>query len=142
VYRKHAPNVVSDWLVSFKMRIAVPTIGNGGLDEAVGEHFGRVPTYTIIDEETGSVEIIQNTSHHMGGSSYPPEILYNANVDIMLCSGLGVRAIRMFEERGIRVYIGASGTVRDAIEQWRNGMLQEATDENACRRHTFRRGKK
>jgi len=104
----------------------------------VGEHFGRVPTYTIIDDETGRVEVIPNASHHMGGAGYPPELLHRNGVDIMLCSALGRRAIDMFEEKGVRVYIGAYGTAQDAVDQWKKGTLQEATDEGACRRHSFR----
>ena len=49
------------------MKICIPTMGQKGLDEYVGEHFGRVPTYTIIDLENNSVKAISNTSHHMGG---------------------------------------------------------------------------
>ena len=117
----------------------MPTLGNKGLDEFIGEHFGRVPTYTIFDDITGKVEIIQNTSQHMGGSGYPPELLHKHGVEIMICSGLGMRAIRMFREKGIIVYIGAHGTVRENIEKWRKGVLSEATTETACKNHTFRK---
>jgi predicted Fe-Mo cluster-binding NifX family protein len=120
------------------MRISVPSMGNRGMDEMVGEHFGRVPTYTIYDTETDNVEVISNTSEHMGGTGYPPELLANAGVNVMVCGGLGRRAIMMFEEMGIRVYVGASGTVRAAIEMFQAGSLAEATDENACQQHAFR----
>ncbi len=121
------------------MKIAIPTMGNGGLGEQIGEHFGRVPTFTIVNTETNEVEVITNTSHHMGGSGYPPELLQKKNVDIMLCSNLGGRAIGMFEEFGIEVYIGAYGTVKDAIRMWKSNMLQMATDKNACKQHAYRR---
>jgi predicted Fe-Mo cluster-binding NifX family protein len=120
------------------MRISIPSMGGKGLDERVGEHFGRVPAYTIVDTETESVETITNTSEHMGGSGYPPELMVRANVDVMVCGGLGRRAIMMFEEMGIRVFVGASGTVREAVAQFQAGALQEATDENACQQHAFR----
>ncbi len=53
----------------------------------------------------------------------------------MLCSGLGPRAIGMFEQFGIEVYVGASGTVREAVRDFQAGMLHEATDADACREH-------
>ena len=34
------------------MKVCIPTMGEKGLDNLVGEHFGRVPTYTIVDLET------------------------------------------------------------------------------------------
>ena len=116
-------------------RVCVPTMGNKGLGEYVGEHFGRALTFTIVDLSTNEVKIIPNTSEHMGGTGKPPEIIANAGVDVMLCSGLGPRAIQMFEEQGVEVFVGASGTVMDAIKAWKAGKLQEATDENACKEH-------
>ena len=117
------------------MRISVPSMGNKGLEDMVGQHFGRVPTYTIWDSETENVEVVSNTSEHMGGIGLPPELMNAHKVDIMLCSGLGQRAVQMFENFGIMVYVGAMGTVKDAIEAWKRGELQEVTDETACQVH-------
>jgi len=41
----------------------------------------------------------------------------------------------MFEQLGIRVYVGAGGIVKDAIHAFQEGRLQEATNENACKNH-------
>jgi len=120
------------------VKVCVPTMGNRGLNEQIGEHFGRVPTYTIVNTDTGEAEVLPNTSMHMGGVGYAPEIMAKAGVDVMVCSGLGQRAIGMFEEAGIMVYVGAQGTVKDAVQLWKEGKLQPATDETACRKHAFR----
>ena len=85
------------------MKIAVPTMGDKGLDVVIGEHFGRVPTYTIVDLDTNEVKVIPNTSEHMGGIGHPPEIMAREGVNIMVCRGLGRRAITLFEELGIDV---------------------------------------
>jgi len=117
------------------MRISVPSMGNKGLEEEISLHFGRAPFFTIYDSETEKVEIVQNTSQHMGGQGYPPEIMHAHRVDVMLCSGLGSRAVQMFEQLGIMVYCGAMGTVKDTIDTWKRGELQEATDETVCKEH-------
>jgi predicted Fe-Mo cluster-binding NifX family protein len=121
------------------MKVCVPTMGKKGLDDQVGEHFGRVPTYTIVNTETYEVKVINNTSEHMGGTGYPAEILAATGINVMICSGLGRRAIMMFENNGIMVYVGASGSVRDSIQLWKDNQLQMATDENACSQHAFRK---
>jgi predicted Fe-Mo cluster-binding NifX family protein len=113
-------------------------MGNNGLDEFVGEHFGRVPTYTIVDIETEDVKVIPNTSHHMGGQGDPPQIMAREGVNIMVCQGLGRRAIDMFEGLGIEVYIGASGTVRNAVDAFKKGTLTKASESDACGKHAFR----
>ena len=121
------------------MKVAIPTMGDQGLKEQVGDHFGRVPTYTIFDTESKDIKVITNTSEHMGGTGLPPELLAKEGVEAMLAGGLGRRAIMLFEELGIMVFVGASGTVQDAIDMWQDGKLQPATDENACKQHAFRK---
>ena len=121
------------------MKVCIPTMGKRGLEEYVGEHFGRVPTYTLVDTNTNEVKVIENTSEHLGGTGYPTEIIARTGAEIMLCGGLGRRAIAMFEDMGIMVYVGASGTVQDAIQMWEKNQLQEATDKNACDQHAFRK---
>ncbi len=120
------------------MKICIPTMGKRGLDDSVGEHFGRVPTYTIVDLETDEVKVVPNVSHHMGGQGDPPEIMAREGVNVMVCQGLGRRAISMFEGFGITVYIGAIGTVRDAVAAFKQDRLQKATVDDACGKHAFR----
>lgn len=120
------------------MRLCIPSETKDGLEAQVGYHFGRVPLYTIYDDKTKTVEIINNTSSHTGGTKLPAELLREHNIDIMLCGGLGRRAINLFEQFGIEVYIGARGKVKDAIEQFDHKKLQMATDRDACQQHKYR----
>ncbi|MBC7220377.1 NifB/NifX family molybdenum-iron cluster-binding protein, partial [Candidatus Bipolaricaulota bacterium] len=46
----------------------------------------------------------------------------------------GRRALALLHEHGIEVRTGASGTVREAIEAWKNGQL---TEGDPCTRHMF-----
>ena len=119
------------------MKVGIPSMGEKGLDEQVGQHFGRVSHYTIIDLEKETIQVIQNTSNHMGGSLDPPEILKNEGVNVMVCAGLGRKAINLFDQMGIDVYIGATGLVRDAISAFKHGRLQKATVSDGCQEHAF-----
>lgn len=118
-------------------KVCVPTTGGGGLDAVIGEHFGRVPTYTIYDSETEAVEVVDNSSEHAGGSGLPADILSDLGIDVLLCSGLGRRAIGILSQSGIEVSVGLSGTAREAIEAWKGGQLSRASDGDACQQHTF-----
>lgn len=119
-------------------RLAVPTSGQGGMDAEVGEHFGRVPTYTLVDLDTEHVKVIANTSQHAGGAGLPAELLAQLGVNGVLCRGLGRRAVDLLTSRGIDVRIGATGVVRDAIEAWKEGRLPQASEASACQQHAFR----
>lgn len=117
------------------MKVCIPTMEKGGLNDMVAQHFGRAPTFTVVDVKSNIVEVIPNSGEHMGGVGHPPEFIADAGTHIMICSGLGPKAVNMFEQFGIDVFVGASGTVHDAIAAWQGGLLNEATDENACKEH-------
>ncbi len=117
------------------MKLCIPTLGTGGLEDLVSEHFGRAPTFTVVDMANSEVKVVENTGEHFGGVGNTPELVAGAGAEIMLCSGLGPRAISMFEQLGIEVYVGASGTVQDAINAFQAGELLEASDANACKEH-------
>ncbi len=117
------------------MKLCIPTLGRGGLDDIVSEHFGRAPAFTIVDMNTKDVKVVPNSGEHFGGTRAAPEILAAEGVEVVLCSGLGPRAINMFEQFGIEVYVGASGSVRDAIRAFQAGLLHEASDRDACMMH-------
>jgi len=108
---------------------------NGGLDDQVSYHFGRAPTFTVVDMESGEVQVVKNRSEHMGGLGKPPEHIAKTGAQVMLCSGLGPRAIDMLQSFGFQVFVGASGTVRDTVQMWKDGKLQPATYDAACKEH-------
>jgi predicted Fe-Mo cluster-binding NifX family protein len=118
-----------------QMKLCIPTLGNGGLDDIVSEHFGRAPTFTVVDMVNNKVEIVQNTGEHFGGVGNTPDLVAGAGAEVMLCSGLGPRAISAFEQLGIEVYVGASGTVNEAIRAFQAGELTEVSDADACKMH-------
>lgn len=117
------------------MKISIPSMGKGGLEDMVCQHFGTAPVYTVFDTESGEVLVLVNTSEHTGGVGHPPEILYAAGVKVMLCGGLGRKAVTMFNDMGIDVFVGAKGCVKDALESWKSCSLQRATCETACSGH-------
>ena len=117
------------------MKICFPTMGSRGMDEELGAHFAQVPTYTVVDTDTGEATVVENTSVHRGGQGYPPEVIRATGAEVLVAGGLGRKAVTMFEEFGIMVYVGASGSVRDALELYNTGRLEAATDENTCAGH-------
>jgi len=115
--------------------VAVPSMDDTGMTAPVGAHFGKVPTYTLVSMDDEKVKVVPNTSVHRGGTGYPPELIASTGATTLVCGGLGHRAVLMFADLGLSVYVGATGTVQDAIRQYRNGTLQVATENNACKEH-------
>ena len=117
------------------MKIVVPTDGKTGLKDKVANHFGRCQTYTFLDEKGEVIEIIKNTSEHMGGQGLPPELMKQHGADILLCHDLGSRAISLCEELGIDVYTCRAETVKEIFKMWENNKIEKAGMEDACEQH-------
>lgn len=117
------------------MLVCVPTVGYQGFEDSVCEHFGRAQTFTLVDSVTKEVRVVENKSEHMGGTGTPPEHLAKEGVKVVLAGGLGPKAIDMLHGYGIIVFVGAHGTVQQAIVNWETGKLASASKDNACRDH-------
>jgi predicted Fe-Mo cluster-binding NifX family protein len=117
------------------MKIVIPTDDTGGIKSKVAEHFGRCNTYTFLDEKGKVMEIINNTSEHMGGKGLPPELMKRHGANVLLCQGLGPRALSMCEEFGIEVFVDRATTVKEIYEKWKSKKLSKATANDVCEEH-------
>jgi len=117
------------------MKIVIPTNNKKGLENTVAEHFGRCRTYTFLDQNGDVLEIIANTSEHMGGTGLPPELMKKHRADILLCRGLGSRALNLCEQLKIDVYVFQAETVKEIFDAWKNKKIEKANSEDACKEH-------
>jgi predicted Fe-Mo cluster-binding NifX family protein len=117
------------------MKIVIPTDGRKGLDEKVAGHFGRCSTYTFLDENGKVVEIIGNTSVHTGGEGQPPELMKRHGASVLLCRGLGPRALDMCGQLGIQVYVCEAETVKEIFALWKAGRIGKAGPGDVCEEH-------
>ena len=117
------------------MKIVVPTNDKKGLDSSIAEHFGRCETYTFLDGKGNIIKIIDNTSEHMGGIGFPPELMKKHNANVLLCKGLGPRALNLCEQLGIDVYVYQAETVKEIFYLWKNKKLNKANFEDVCEEH-------
>ena len=117
------------------MKIVIPTNDKKGLEDTVAEHFGRCLTYTFLNEKGEVVEIVDNTSEHMGGIGLPPELMKKHGADILLCKDLGPRALTLCSQLGIDVYVNQTETVKEIFEMWKNNKIKKASEEDVCEEH-------
>lgn len=118
-----------------KMKIIIPTDNKKGLKDTVAEHFGRCQTYTLLDEKGNVLEIIDNTSEHMGGLGLPPELMKKHGADILLCKELGPRALNLCKQFGIGVYVIKAKTVKKIFTTWKNSKIKKAGLTDVCEEH-------
>lgn len=122
------------------MKIAVTAENNNGLESTVAQHFGHAPYFMLIEVENGEVKAAQSIANPFAEQHQPgqiPGFIKEQNADVMLSGGMGGRAIQFFSEYGIKTATGASGTVRQALENFLGGKLTEAApcDESVAHGH-------
>jgi predicted Fe-Mo cluster-binding NifX family protein len=108
------------------MKIAISTDG-----EFISAHFGRCPTFTIVDIENNEVvkkETVDNPGHHPG---FIPQFLHQRGVEYIVAGGMGARATELFNETGIKTIVGISGKIDDTIEKLKKGTLENK--ESLCK---------
>jgi predicted Fe-Mo cluster-binding NifX family protein len=106
-------------------KIAVPVQG-----ENVSAHFGHAPEFKLFSTEESKInceDIIENPGHQPG---LLPRLLNEAGADIIIASGMGQKAIAIFEHNDIEVVCGAAGNARDAVVDYLNDRLD--VSNNAC----------
>jgi predicted Fe-Mo cluster-binding NifX family protein len=113
------------------MKYAIPIDNMESWDSEIGYHFGRVPFFAIWNDEDDSLDIIENKSSHRGGTKLPAEFLAD-HCNGILCSGIGSRAISLCKQYDVRVFMGATGTVKDTVEMYKAGKLNEASPDEGC----------
>jgi predicted Fe-Mo cluster-binding NifX family protein len=102
-----------------KMRVAISTDGRN-----VSQHFGRCPSFTIVDIEDGKVakkEVVANPGHQPG---YIPQFMHEKGVNCIIAGGMGMRATSLFSELGIQSILGVSGQIDEVIESLLKGTLK------------------
>ena len=116
--------------------IAIPSELPGGLDAAVGQHFGHCDIYTIVEakgEEIISVSTLPNVPHQQGGCMAPVNHLATNGVNVLIAGGMGMRPLMGFQQVGVKVFMGANApSVGHAVQAFLLGRLPAFSTEFTC----------
>lgn len=119
-----------------KQRIAVPSIGEGGLDGHRAGHFGPGDVFTCVDTEDGkivNVYTIENQEHVQGGCLVPVNLLAENQVTSLIVDGIGFRPLMGFRHLGIEVYHDSEQqAIKPLIEDLLAGKLPRIIDDQVC----------
>jgi predicted Fe-Mo cluster-binding NifX family protein len=111
------------------MRIAV-TYENG----YVGQHFGHTEEFKVYDVEDGGIVNTQILSSNGQGHGMLAVVLKEADVELLICGGIGMGARNALNELGIELIPGAQGKADDVVRAYLCGTLEYDPDET-CHHH-------
>ncbi len=104
------------------MKIVVTAVGMT-MDSAVDPRFGRAACLLIIDSESGELlEAIDNSAGRdaaQGAGIGAAALVADKGVAAILTGRVGPKAMPIVEKAGIQVVSDVTGTVREAVEQFR-----------------------
>jgi predicted Fe-Mo cluster-binding NifX family protein len=119
------------------MRICIPTENQDGLKSKVYGHFGSAPYFIIYDTEKEVAEVVDNkNAHHSHGMCQPIGVLGTLSIDVVVCQGMGMRAVQKLNEANIKTYKALGNTGAEIVERYKDSTLEEITVQNACAQHT------
>jgi predicted Fe-Mo cluster-binding NifX family protein len=116
--------------------VAIPSNAPGGMDAAVGAHFGHCDLYTLVeveDDQVKSSKVVPNVPHQQGGCMAPVQYLAGQGVKALVAGGMGMRPLMGFNQVGIEVYFGGNAaTVGEAVQALVQGSLPQFTQQFTC----------
>ncbi|MBW1926336.1 MAG: NifB/NifX family molybdenum-iron cluster-binding protein [Deltaproteobacteria bacterium] len=108
------------------MKLAISATGKD-LDSMIDPSFGRANYFVIVDSESGNiVKVIDNTAAQdaAGGAGInAATIVAGSGAQTVLTGQVGPNAFEVLQADGIKVISNVSGTVREAVEQYRKGTI-------------------
>ncbi len=116
------------------MRIAV-TYEEG----MIFPHFGRTQAFKFYDVEDGKMVKSQVVSTNGQGHGALVGFLADAQVDVLICGGLGMGAQNALKATGITLLGGVSGSADEAVDAYRKGDLSYDPDAH-CDHHSHEHG--
>lgn len=109
------------------MKIAITSSGNH-LDSQIDPRFGRCQYFMIVDPDTMDFKAMpnENAMASGGGGIQAAQTIVNARINTLITGNLGPNAFEVLSAAGIETMIGASGTVRHALELYNSDILHSA----------------
>ncbi len=112
-------------------KLIVATENQDGINAPLAEHFGRAPYFTIVEldnNEVSNVSTVKNVSEHVGGTGSPHDYITQLQPKALIVYGMGPRGIMAFQSAGIEVLKASGSTVKEVVEAYKQGILEELTE--------------
>lgn len=107
--------------------------------EMVGQHFGRTEQFKIYDVENGEIRSAQVIDTNGTGHGALAGFLRAAEVETLICGGIGMGARNALQEVGIELLPGVMGNADEVVKDYLAGNLAYDPD-TACHHHDHEHG--
>ena len=108
------------------MKIVVSAQG-ADINAMINPRFGRCEYFLIVDTETNQVEAWPNESIDASGGAgvQSASFVLSKGIQAVLTGSVGTKAMDVFAASGVQIITGQSGSVKQAVERFTAGSLEE-----------------
>ncbi len=113
------------------MKIAI-SAAEPGLGAQIDPRFGRCQYFVVIDLETMEFESVENASAIASGGAgtSAAQMIAEKGVEAVITGNCGPNAFQVLAAAGINVLTGLTGTVKEAIQKYKDGSLNVTVQPN------------
>jgi len=99
------------------------------LGSEVDPRFGRCPYFIVVDPDTREFEAVENPNVDAahGAGTQAAQLVGGCGVGAVLAGNVGPNPVRALGAAGIDIYVGISGTVEQALNDYLEGKLSKAS---------------
>ncbi len=117
------------------MKVAVSSSGKN-LDSQIDPRFGRCAYFMIVETDDMNFEVFDNENIALGGGAgiQSAQFVASKGIQAVITGNCGPNAVRTLSAAGVKLFVGQSGTVKEAIERYKNRELR-STDEPSVSDH-------
>ena len=114
------------------MKICITAEGDN-LESKVDPRFGRCQYFIFYNIDTSQFEAVQNQNvSGMGGVGVQSgQLIAEKQAEVVLTGTVGPNASKTLQAAGIDVIVDVSGSIKEAIEKYKNGELKPSDGPNA-----------
>jgi len=115
------------------MKIAVSSSGND-LDSQIDPRFGRCAYFVIVETDDMSFEVFNNENIALGGGAgiQSAQFVASKGAGVVITGNCGPNAVQTLSASKVEVFVGQSGTVREAIERYMRGDINSTSTANVA----------
>jgi predicted Fe-Mo cluster-binding NifX family protein len=113
------------------MKVAVSSSGTN-LDSQIDPRFGRCAYFVIVNTDDMSFEAFDNEGIALGGGAgiQSSQFVASKGAGAIITGNIGPNAVQTLSAAGVEIFMGQTGSVREAVERYRRGDIKPEGSPN------------
>jgi predicted Fe-Mo cluster-binding NifX family protein len=112
------------------------------MDALIDPHFGRCAYFMIVNLDDWTFEVFENENIMLGEEAgiKAAEFVASKGADVVISGNVGPNALQTLLASGVEVIIAQTGTVKDSLEDYKNGNLKSTHKADVSCQYWIERG--